>query len=85
MTTDLTDNTDVNHERKRDLRSLLSLAKKSVESVLSVFEKNKRNGFIRFICLAGAVIFSRFTSDKSDTSVSLSFLTNTEDTKETEV
>ncbi len=82
MTTDLTDNTDVNHERKRDLRSLLSLAKKSVESVLSVFEKNKRNGFIR---LAGAVIFSRFTSDKSDTSVSLSFLTNTEDTKETEV
>ena len=84
MTTDLTDNTDVNHERKRDLRSLLSFAKKSVESVLSVFEK-KRNGFIRFICLAGAVIFSRFISDKSDTSVSLSFLTNTEDTKETEV
>ena len=28
LTTDLTDNTDVNHERKRDLRSLLSFAKK---------------------------------------------------------
>ena len=52
--------------------------------MLSVFEKNKRNGFIRFICLAGAVIFSRFTSDKSDTSVSF-FYSTTESSKETEV
>ena len=45
-------------------------------------KKIKGNGFIRFIWLAGALIFSRFISDKSDKSVSF-FYSTTEITKET--